>query len=133
MWGPAPAELLSELDALITYRLFGPGTWLSNRETGCAMRDRLHGMNLEEEVGDGLGTWRATDLGRHVNFELLCVFLGEWEPWDAVMILEKCELIDQWEAWTLYDGLATQKDPERLMRKTVQSAYRKYFGCRLTN
>lgn len=131
MWIAERAALVSNLDALITARLFGPGKWLGDRESITAIENRLVELALEECGSDG--TWRNTALGNELNLNLLMVFSGIWDPYDAVMILEDFALIDRLEAWELYDALAARRDPERLLRKRVQAAYLRYFGLRLAN
>ena len=133
MWIAERAELVSLLDRFITRRLFGSGKWLGDPESDSALVRLLRDLNLEEEICSDTATRRNTALGNELDMDLLAVFLGLWNPWDAVMILEDFELIDEIEARQLYSGLAAEKDPERLMRTQVQAAYLKYFGLRVPN
>jgi hypothetical protein len=130
MWESHRAELVSELDALINTRLFGPGNWLADAEAVSAIERKLHKWNLEERVPGFDRVTRATSLGKLLNVDLLMVFCGIMEPWDAVMILEGQGLLDEVEASNLYQYLAAQKDPDRLLRKQVQEVYRRYFQLR---
>jgi len=129
MWIAERAELVQNLDALITARLFGPGKWLCDRESVDAVQDWLFGWGLEEVCGPN-GSFRNTALGNELKLDLLMVFLGLWNPWDIVTVLENFELIDKMEASEMYDALAARRDPERLLRRRVQGAYVTYFGSR---
>jgi hypothetical protein len=126
MWASNRAALVSKLDALITARLFGPSEWLAHRAAASAIDEMLFNLKLQEPVTGQEGVTQSTTLGKELDLDLLMVFLGIYEPWDAVMILQKYELLDETEVCDLFHAVGT-KDSELLLRKRVQTAYHKYF------
>src|ERR1700743_780484 len=96
------AELLLTLNTLIRTRLFESDRWLPDAEVFRSICDQLLKWNLQEPVPGEDGGTRDTPLGRELNVTLLMVFLGVFAPWDAVMILQEQELIDEDEACHLH-------------------------------
>jgi hypothetical protein len=55
------------------------------------------------------------------------VFMGLWEPWDALWVLHEHGLIDADERDRLHDCLNTGADPEPLLRDRVRRAFYEYY------
>jgi hypothetical protein len=69
-------------------------------------------VGLDEVISDDGRTKRATAFGKEQHLELQMVFMGLWEPWDALWVLLDHGLIDADERDTLEDCLCTGSDPE---------------------
>jgi len=126
-------EILCVLDAIVVERLFGNRPWLADRETMAALKQVLFRFGLGEQVPGQPDYWQYTPLGRELQLELLCVFMGWWHEWDAVIILEKYGLIDDAECELLF-SLETEAEFECALKTRVQEAYFDYFNSsRLTS
>jgi hypothetical protein len=132
---PVPAhqpkrDISTRLEAIVAVRLFGDGNWLVDRESGPALSKVLQEMGLEEQLPNDPKTTRSTSLGKEFNIDLQMVFMGLWEPWDMIFILEEHELIDTDEVDTLVDLLNAEKYSD--LRTRVKQAYRDYHkACQL--
>ncbi len=87
--------VITELHAMIDYRLFGCRPWLADREACAALHKKLHDMGLDEEVPVQPGTTRSTNFGMEQRLNLMMVFLGFFDEWDMLIILENYGLIDE--------------------------------------
>jgi hypothetical protein len=79
---------------------------------------------------NGCETWSAlpcTSLGKEFNIDLQQVFMGLWDPWDAVHVLLGHHLIGEDEADALFDLLENEINYEPTFRTRVQQAYRDYY------
>jgi hypothetical protein len=121
------SEILAEVEAMIFARLFGSGPWLADRESAVVLSRRLEQLGLEERVPDTSDTWRNTPLGRELHFDLLMVFVGLWDEWDMVSILEGHGFIDDLEVEHIQNLLQAGRDPEIVLKKHVREAYLKYY------
>ena len=99
-------EVLSELHALIDTRLFGY-EWLVTRETAHVVGQRLTALGLQEA-----GQSRDTALGREINMKLMMVFIGTWDQWEVVNILEDHGFITSAEYDYLADRIAENEEDE---------------------
>jgi hypothetical protein len=80
-------EIATRLDAIASTRLFGDGKWLVDREVATGLNEAIGAMGLQEQLSEN--TSRDTVLGKEVNLSLYMVFMGLWEPWEMVHILEE--------------------------------------------
>ena len=121
-------EIVKILDTIATERLFGAGNWLVNcRATADALHRTLQPLGLDEPVPNTINTTRNTELGKELNFDLYMVFMGLWEPWDAIYVLEEGGLISNDDADELYALLEFDHTHyEEKFRARVQRAYRDY-------
>ena len=120
------AQVLRDLHTLVATRLFGNGPWLVDPETACRISHKLCAMGLDEVISDDGRTKRATAFGKEQHLDLQMVFMGLWEPWDALSVLEDYGLIDADEIDILGDCLIEGADPELLLRDSVRRAYYEY-------
>jgi len=104
-------EVLSELHALIDTRLFGY-EWLVTRETAHVVGQRLTALGLQEIVPGSVSDSRNTALGQEINLDLMMVFIGIWDRWDAVNILEDYDFITSAEYDYLADRIAENEEDE---------------------
>jgi hypothetical protein len=109
-------EIIRELEAIVYVRLFGPGPWLVNRETGPALEKRILQMGLRDEEG------RRT-LRVELNIDLYELFAGMWDEGEVPMILCDYGLIDESLRDSLYDRMEMGADPESVLRGVVRRAY----------
>ena len=116
----AKAQVLRDLDTLVVSRLFGNGPWLVDAETESRISRKLCEMGLVEVVS------RATAFGMEQHLDLKMVFMGMWDPGDALWELNDHGLIDADERDRLEDCLMTGADPEVLLRDRVRRAYYEY-------
>ena len=94
-------EILVELHALIASRLLGDGPWLMDRHTAAISAARALELGLEEQVTKD--SWQLTPLGKEIDFHLLSVFIGRWDPGDIPIILRLRRLITEVEADAIYE------------------------------
>jgi hypothetical protein len=121
------AQVLRDLHTLVVTRLFGNGPWLVDPETAHRISRKLCEMGLDEVISDDGRTKRASAFGKEQHLDLQMVFMGLWEPWDALWVLLDYGLIDADERDTLEDCLCTGSDPELLLRDRVRRAYYEYY------
>jgi hypothetical protein len=71
-------------------------------------------------------------LGKGINVDLYEVFMGLWDPWDMIHILEKHGLLDEDEVEHLFVLLQRdEKYYEPVLKARVQQAYRSYHKATL--
>jgi hypothetical protein len=126
MFAMNKAEIVAELEAMVSSRLFGRGQWLTDWETSFAVNQRLIDLRLVEPVPGQPDTWQDTPLGKEVDVRLFEVFIGLFDVWDAAMILEDRCLIDEDEADTIYERMSTKANPESVLMGYVGRAYFDY-------
>jgi hypothetical protein len=122
-------EVLRVVDAIASRRLFSnEEKWLvPGPTTANALNRTLRTLGLVEE--DGKDT-RSTALGKELNIDLHEVFMGLWEPWDAIHVLEQNNLVSDDEMDSLFDLLEMgEQHYEPILRSRVQQAYRDYYGA----
>jgi hypothetical protein len=124
------AEIVVELETMVSYRLFGCHRWLADQETSSAVHQKLIKMGLVERISSD--TWQNTPLGTELDIDLLLVFMGLFEVREAPLVLEHYGLIDERELDSLYECLSTDANPEFVLFGYVRRAYfdyRKANGC----
>jgi hypothetical protein len=121
-------EISRKLDEIVVARLFSASSWLVNRETAAALQSTLLQMNLGERVPGQNDTWRSTPLGEELNLDLLMVFMGLWNEWDMLYVLERFGLIDKSQSEAMFDLLSQGIDPESVLRGPAQQAYHDYYN-----
>jgi hypothetical protein len=119
-------EILSRVDTIASKRLFVDGKWLADNKTvAIALNKILKEFGLVETLPNGDET--STKLGKELDAELQLVFMGVFEPWDAISVLQDQNLITENEVEDLSDLLETDEcHYEPLLRARVQQAYRDY-------
>jgi hypothetical protein len=122
-------SVILRLHEIAHTRLFGDAPWLIDRESGLSLTRTFKEMKLEEAVADDMQTSRSTTLGKELKIELVYVFAGGWDPYEAIGNLEEYELLTETEADQLRHRLQRGADPETLLRPHVQRAYFKYYGA----
>jgi len=125
-------EILTTVDAIATRRLFGDSRWLVDGPiTASALSRTLQTLGLQEPLPNG-ADYKNTSLGRELNIDLQEVFMGLWEPWDAVHILNDHHLVADDEVDMLFDLLEMdEKRYEPILRARVQQAYRDFHKATL--
>ena len=117
-------EIIVELEAMVSHRLFGCHRWLADEETFCAVSEKLIKMGLVERISPY--DWRSTRLGRELDIELFEVFLGLIDVWDVPLVLYHYGLIDAREGESLHDCTSANADPEFVLFGYVRRAYFEY-------
>jgi hypothetical protein len=87
------AEVSRQLRALVEERLFGNSPWTSNDPAvNSAIRDKLCAWGLEtvDPVSRNIHT---TELGSELQVDLMTVFMGHHEPYEAPNYLRRSKLI----------------------------------------
>ena len=118
------AEIVVELDAMVSRRLFGCHEWLAEPETVSAVNQKLITMGLIEHISSD--TWQVTPLGTELDIDLLLVFMGLFEASEVPLILEHYGLIDERELDSLYDCMSMDAEPEFILFGYVRRAYFDY-------
>jgi hypothetical protein len=117
--------IATRLAVISSTRLFGEEQWLVDREAAIKLDEALQAMGLHEKVS--ANTFRNTTLGKEVDVDLHMVFMGLWEPWEMVLILEERGLLDEDEVDPLFDLLERdEKHYEPPFKARVQQAYRNF-------
>jgi hypothetical protein len=80
-------EIATRLAVISGTRLFGQEQWLVDREAAIKLNETLGAMGLCEQVS--ANTFRNTTLGNELKVDLYEVFMGLWEPWDMIHVLEE--------------------------------------------
>ena len=124
----SPAEILTEIEATISARLFGTGAWLADEETAGRLFQRTQQMGLEEPVSGEADRWRNTALGKELDVDLLMAFLGLWGEWDALYVLTERGCIDEQEVDHIITMMDESDDPEKILKPYVLDAYRRRHG-----
>ena len=122
------SKVVTELHAMVHSRLFGNRPWLADREACDAMGRKLHDMGLDEVVPGEPGTTRATNFGMEQRLNLMMVFMGLFDEWDMLLILEDYGLIDELECDELFERMADGVDPEHVMLGIVRRAYLEFYN-----
>ncbi len=120
-------SVILRLHAITDTRLFGDGPWLTNRESGLTLDRIFVEMKVQEEVPGDPRSSRSTALGKELNIDLVCAFMGHWDPFDLLYQLEEYELLTEAEADRLRNRLNNGADAESLLRARVQRAYVEYY------
>jgi hypothetical protein len=126
MFSMNKAEIVAELEAMVSSRLFGQRQWLTDRETFFAVHQRLLDLRLVEPVPGQPDTWQDTPLRKEVDVRLFEVFIGLFDVWDVPLILEQRCLIDEGEADCIYERMSRKADPESVLMGYVRRAYFDY-------
>jgi hypothetical protein len=102
-----------------------------DRETVKALCTQLRELGLTEAVPDQPNTERLTDLGRELNIDLMQVFMGFWDPYDAALTLEEYDLISEDEILELEMRLEERLEEEdvvAVLLPLVRRAFFQHFG-----
>jgi hypothetical protein len=126
MFAMTKAEIVVELEAMVSTRLFGQLQWLTDRETFVAVHQRLIDLGLVEPVPGQPDTWQDTRLGKEVDVTLFEVFIGLFDLWDVPIILENRCLIEEEEVDDVYERMSRKTNPESVLMGYVRRAYFDY-------
>jgi hypothetical protein len=118
------AEIVAELEAMAWYRLFNCPQWLADRETSYTLHQKLINLGLVEHLSSN--TWRHTPLGRELDVDLFEVFMGLFDVWDALSVLEDHCLIEESEGDSICERMFTKASPESVLEGYVRQAYFDY-------
>jgi hypothetical protein len=113
------SDIVRELEAIVHVRLFGPGPWLTDRETGATLENRILQMRLSDAE-------RRRALAVDLNMDLYEVFVGMWDEGEIPIILCDYGFIDESLRDSLYDRMKMGADPESVLRGVVRRAYLDY-------
>lgn len=107
------SDAIKTLHALIHEGLFGSRSWLAGPDILCALSDRLEPLGLEEPVPGVPNTSRNTPLGKELNFDLLQVFMGLWNPFEVPFILRQYGLMSDNEEFEAEQRLNEAHEQEK--------------------
>jgi hypothetical protein len=123
------AEVSRQLRALVEQRLFGNGPWTSDDPAvNYAVSDKLSAWGLQtmDPVTQDIHT---TELGSELQVQLMSVFMGHHEPYEAPDFLQRFGLITPAES----DELTTRFDengerPEDVLPPLLRRLWRQHFN-----
>jgi hypothetical protein len=115
------AEIVAELEAMTWHRLFNCHQWLADRETVCAVNQKLMKMGLVESTEPNAA--RYTPLGMELDLDLFEVFMGLFDEWEVPLLLNHYGFIDECEADDLYARMSEKVSPEAVLVRHVRRAY----------
>jgi len=81
-----------------------------------------------EECIDARGTCRLSRLGKEVDADLFRTWLGGFEVWDALWIIEERGLICSIDAEEMWERIEAGDDVRRELRLLLQQSYLTYCG-----
>ena len=119
------AEIIAELENMVSTRLFSGQPWLADGETCDAIHRKLVQMGLWEQDRDEPLTWRITPLGKELNVELFEVFMGLIHEWDVLPTLAHCGLIDESEGDEICE-CKSDADAESVLIGYAKRAYHRW-------
>ncbi len=125
-------EVMKELHAMVVYRLFGERPWNADVETLIAMSNMLFRLELQEYLPGSTVTYRATELGKELNLDLITAFIGLSDDFDILFTLEEFGLINESEGDRISELMETGADPGKMLLPMVRSAYLRHYnpqGC----
>jgi hypothetical protein len=131
--GSVKSEVIKTVHALIHESIFGTRPWLAGPDILCELSERVESLGLVEPVPGEANTWRVTLLGKELNFDLMQVFMGLWEPWEIPFILKENGLISEREECEAVTHLneageqGTEEDLEPILLPLVRRAFFIYF------
>lgn len=120
--------ITARLNAMVDERLFSERQWPAGWEDCDGMRSVFEKLGLKEAVPGREHQTRNTELGNELKLDLVMAFVGLWVEWEIPGILEEYGLVDEYEEERLYELLAYGKNPEQVLRRRVQKAYRDYYN-----
>lgn len=120
-------DVIQDMHAMIDARLFGSRPWLLDQDTAEAVERKLDDLGLWERIPADVHTWQTTSLGRELKADLVIIFVGLLEVWEAICTLEDYGLLDESDASHICDLMET-RDPEIVLRPYVQKAYRQHYN-----
>jgi hypothetical protein len=118
------AEIVVELEAMVSTRLFSSHQWPGDWETLYAVHQKFMKMGLMERISSD--TWRNTPLGMEFDVDLFAVFVGLFDTWEVPSILEHHRLIDDSELDDIYERMSIKGNPEAVVVGYVRRAYFDY-------
>jgi hypothetical protein len=116
------SQIRRKLHEVADCALWGDGAWPADRESIVALERTLIDMGLEERSRHGS---RNTLLGARLDLNLMLVFMGAWDPLDAVHILLDRGYLDSNDADKIW-ALPTEERMTGAIRKRVRRAYLKF-------
>ena len=124
------AEVSRQLRALVEERLFGNGPWTSNDPAvNYAVSDKLCALGLQtvDPVTQNIST---TELGRELQVDLMSVFMGHHEPYEAPGYLRSFGLITPAEADELIYTRFEQNGerPKDVLPPLLRRLWRQHFN-----
>lgn len=121
-------RILTEIEALASARLFGTGPCPADEETVGLLLQKIQQMGLSEPVPGEADRWRNTALGDELDLDVLMVFLGVWNEWDALYVLTEHGFIDEQEVDRIIAMMDEGGDPKKILKPNVIDAYRRRHG-----
>jgi hypothetical protein len=117
------AEIVAELEAMVSMRLFGHHQWPAERETVFAALQRFKDLGLVRSIPGQPDTWQDTPLGKEVDVGLFGVFIGLIDLWNVPIILQYRRLINESESGDIYEQMSRKVNPESILMEYVRRAY----------
>jgi hypothetical protein len=124
------AKTPSKVQSIIMSRLFGADRWFAYEDEIPQLFKLIMKTGLAELVPGQSEWWQATVLGKQVGVDLLVIFLGIFDAFEAAEILADHGFIDDREVDRIWDLLFTGSDPEVVLKPIVRAAYRRHFEQR---
>jgi hypothetical protein len=122
------AEVTRQLRALVEERLFGNGPWTSDDPAvNYATHDKLcaWGLQTMDPVTQNICT---TELGSELQVDLMTVFMGHHEPYEAPDYLQHSNLITPAESDELTTRFEAGERPEDLLPPLLRKLWRQRFN-----
>jgi hypothetical protein len=122
------AEISRQLRALVEERLFGNSPWTSDDPAvNYAVWDRLSAWGLQT-VNPITQNIHTTELGSELQVELMSVFMGHHEPYEARDYLQSFGLITPAESDELITRFEDGERPEDVLPPLLRRLWRQHFN-----
>jgi hypothetical protein len=129
-------KIPSKVQTKIMSRLFGAGRWFAYEDEIPRLFKLIMKTGLAELVPGQPKWWQATVLGKQVGVDLLVIFLGIFDAFEAAEILANHGFMDDREVDRIWETLFTDpdptvvlfrgSDPEAVLKPVVRAAYRRF-------
>jgi hypothetical protein len=117
-------EVALKLHSMVERVLFGTKPWPPEPVVVNATLDKL---GVEECIDAG-GTSRLSRLGKEVDADLFRIWLGGFEVWDTLWIIEERGLICSIDAEEMWERIEAGDDVRRELRLLLQQSYLAHYG-----
>jgi len=117
-------EVTLRLHSMVEKILFGTNPWPPKP---VVVNQALDKLGVEECI-DERGTCQLSRLGKKVDADLFRIWLGGFEVWDALWIIEERELICPIDAEEMWERIEAGDDVTRELRLLLQQSYLTYCG-----
>lgn len=121
-------KIACRVHEMVDERLFGKKSWPVDTDSTGGVRATWLELGLIENVAGKDQTFRNTPLGNELNIDLMDAFMGFWDPFDLLEVLERRGLIHKKDAKHLRRVLNRGAGWDRIFKAYVLHAYYLHYN-----